>query len=168
MNLEDAQRSAAAIIQLIAPFCEPNQCVVAGSVRRLVPNPGDIEIVASPIIREPDKFFALRDLVNGGKFGRVVKGEVPSRYTQVDDGTRKVDFFWQDRSRWGLNLFIRTGSERFVADALVYWKKLTNGGYSEGAILHLADGTPVPTPTEEAVFEALKCKWVPPEKRSRA
>lgn len=167
MTLEDAQQKADVLRLALEPFCVPDKCVVAGSVRRLVHQPNDIEIVCQPYMNDYDKLDGLRKLLNSGKFGRVVKGPFPSRYTQLDDGSVKYDIFFQSRETFGLNLFIRTGSARFAQDALIYWKKLTHGGYSEGAILHLADGTPVPTLTEAAVFEALKCKWVPPEKRNR-
>jgi hypothetical protein len=45
------------------------------------------------------------------------------------------------------------------------WKTLT-GGYSQGNVLHRADGTPVPTPEEENVFDACRMAWLDPHKRT--
>ena len=167
MNLERAQLLAKELCDAIAPFCAPGQCVIAGSVRRKKPDPHDVEIVALPVLSDYDKVDGLRKLLASNRLGRVKKGQFPGRQIVLNDGHCDKELYFQSRESYGLNLFIRTGSAKFVADALAHWKKITNGGYSEGAILHLADGTPVPTLTEEAVFEALKCKWIPPEKRDR-
>lgn len=167
MNLSDADKYAAELLAAIQPFCVPDRCMVVGSVRRRVPQPNDVELIAIPITTDFDKLDGLRKIVNGGRFGSVEVGAFPSRYTRLRGPHCKLDLFWNSRESYGLNTFIRTGSASFATAGLVHWKKITNGGYSEGAILHLADGTPVKTWVEEEVFEALKCKWIPPEKRNR-
>jgi len=167
MTLSVAKNKADEIVGLLTPFCIPGHCMVVGSVRRCVPEPRDIEVVACPDLANQNHFDYTVNLLKSGRIGVVQKGMFPARYTQLMGTICNVDIFWCDKRTYGLNLFIRTGSAQFAKDALVHWKKITNGGYSEGAILHLADGTPVPTPTEQVVFEALKCKWVPPEKRNR-
>ena len=62
---------------------------------------------------------------------------------------------------------------------LARWKRITGGGYSQFAQLHLADreeqgpdgalvkvrGAVVPTLEEEDVFTACKMAWVMPEER---
>ena len=165
MNLTDARQAATEIITAISPYCAPGRCQIAGSVRRGIGEPNDIEIVAIPILNDFEKLDALRTIVNN-RWGVPKKGPFPSRYTMVR-GTYNIDFFWADKRTYGMTMFVRTGSQQFCIDALSHWKKLTKGGYSESAILHLADGTIVPTETEEAVFEALQCKFIPPEKRNR-
>lgn len=169
MNLDEARLAAWEIIFAISPYCVPGRCQVAGGVRRGDYWVDNIEIVATPILNDFEKLDALRKIVNN-RWGVPTKGPFPSRQTTVR-GRYSIDFYWQDKRTYGMNLFIRTGSERFVQDALRYWGDLTKvgdkSGYSEGALLHLADGTIVPTETEEAVFEALQCKFIPPERRNR-
>lgn len=163
MTLPEAEALADEILAAISPYCI--EARVAGSVRRKKPaDIKDVEIVAIPITNDWQAMQKLRDIVNQ-RWGAPRIGAFPSRYTQVR-GRANIDLFWQTRATFGLNMFIRTGSAAWVQRALAYWKKITNGGYSEGALLHLADGTIVPTLTEEAVFEALKCKFVPPERRA--
>lgn len=182
MTLADADARANEFIEAIKPFCVPGFCEKAGSVRRRVPNPGDIEIVATPIMNDFEKLDGLRKIVNGGRFGPVDIGAFPSRYTRIKGPSVQIDCFWQSRETFGLNFFIRTGPAEYVARALAFWKTITTGGYSEGAVLHLIDGTPIQTRTEQDVFDMLDhfskqaegkvaghkyrpVKWLAPEKR---
>lgn len=50
MNLQEARKVALEFIDQISPYCE--RVEVAGSVRRMKPEPGDIEIVAAPRYQE--------------------------------------------------------------------------------------------------------------------
>lgn len=166
MNYDDAFSKAEEIRKAIEPFCLPDRCAIAGSIRRKKPvDIKDIEIVALPDLTDSKKFDGLRKAINGNLFGSVDIGAFPSKYTRVVGSVCNIDFFWQSKASWGLNLFIRTGPADFAMRALAHFKKITNGGYSLNANLYLSDGTLVPTPHEEDVFAALKCKWIPPERR---
>lgn len=162
MTLADAQSLAAQIVAVIEPFCLSDRCKVAGSVRRLCPECGDIEIVAVPDNR------CLRELqaVVNTRWGIPEIGPFPSKYTRVR-GRYPIDFFWCSKETFGLNYFIRTGSVQFAHRALCHWKESTRGGFAHEARLWPGGSgeVPIPTPTEEAVFEALGWDWVPPEKR---
>lgn len=166
MNLDYAKIKAAEILNTIRPLCLTasdgySLCQVAGSVRREKPDDiKDIEIVAVPA---PIHMSYLKDIVNN-LWGTPQIGAFPSKYTKIR-AVLNIDFFWCTVETFGLNFFIRTGSREWGQKALEHWKKLTNGGYSQGAQLHRADGTIVPTPREEDVFTALQVRFVPPNRR---
>lgn len=153
MTLEDATRRATALRDALAPFCVPGHCVIAGSVRREKPDPNDIELVVLPILNDWEKVDGFRKLLASNKFGRVKKGQFPGRQIVLNDGHSDIELYIQSRESYGLNVWIRTGPAEYCARGLAFWKTVTEGGYSEGAVLHLADGTPVPTLTEISVFQ---------------
>lgn len=166
MNLQDATKIAREVVSVLMPLCTQDELgnhiiKVAGSVRRQKPDMiKDVEIVAVPSNRH---LRELMEIVNK-KWGEPQAGKFPSKYTKIR-GRWNLDIFWCTRETFGLNFFIRTGPQHFVARALGMWKSQTKGGYSEDAILHRADGTVVPTYTEQAVFEALGWNYVRPENR---
>ena len=165
MNYDDAKSRADEIIGMIRPFC--HRAEIAGSIRRKkTVDIKDIEICAIP-----NTVYAreLAFVVNR-KWGEPAAGKFPSKYTKVR-AVANIDFFWPTKETWGLIYFIRTGPREFGQRMLAYWKTITEGGYSEDGILHLADGTIVPTPEEEDVFKVLAhygkrpCPCLPPERR---
>jgi len=165
MTLSEAERLAKQTRERLAPFCK--RCEIAGSTRRK--KMGDIHDIEIVCIPNNAHLFELRNLVNNG-MGRVDIGEFPSKYTRIRS-PHNIDLFWVTPESWGLQFFIRTGPADYVAAALAYWKKITNGGFSNGGILHLPDATIVPTPEEEDVFRVLEerggkpCRFTPPERR---
>lgn len=159
MNYDEAIVLAMDVKRILDPLC--NQCQVAGSIRRKKSfDIKDVEIVAVPNIAHIHEFMKV---VNG-HWGPPMVGKFPSKYTRIR-GLVNLDLFWCDKETFGLNFFIRTGSAEYVMRALAHWKKITKGGYSKDARLHRANGEIVSTPTEEAVFTALQCAYMPPEKR---
>lgn len=157
-----AKKIADDVIAVLKPFC-PHFCEVAGSVRRMKQNGiKDVEIVACP---DSKQLYEFSDIVNK-RFGEPSIGRYPSKYLKIRSAL-DLDFFFATPETLGLVFFIRTGSAEFAQCALAQWKKITSGGYSHEARLHLADGTKISTPTEEDVFHALKWDYIPPEKRER-
>jgi len=153
----------------LAALPSVQQVYIAGSIRRGKRDPKDIELVAlvqpvtdifgqaedAPTMDATDLLLAQGQKLKGGR-----------SYTQLVIDGHKVDYFqtW-DAQRFGLLLFIRTGSADYVHRALIHWKSLTHGGYSSSNLLHDAAGTPRPTPTEAAVYAALEWPWAAPEDR---
>lgn len=165
MNYEDGIKRADEILTAIRPFC--HRAELAGSLRRgKKTDVKDIEICAIP-----NTVFAreLADVVNH-RWGEPSQGRFPSKYTKVR-AIANIDFFFPTKETWGLIFLIRTGPAEFGHRLLGYWKTITNGGYSKDGILHLADGTAVPTLEEQDVFEVLTkygnrlCPFIAPEKR---
>jgi DNA polymerase/3'-5' exonuclease PolX len=165
VNYDEAKKLADDLIATLRPLCV--RAEIAGSVRRLKQTDiKDVEIVAIP---NPVHAFELLRIVNS-KWGKPSAGEWPSKYTKIRS-QYSIDLFWPNAETWGLIYFIRTGPAEFGHRMLGYWKQITNGGYSEDGVLHLADGTPVFTPEEADVFRVLeqygkvRCPFIPPEKR---
>jgi DNA polymerase/3'-5' exonuclease PolX len=159
MNLRDAEKIAEEVRLELLPFCI--EARIAGSVRRQkVDMIKDVELVCVPDNKQLHELMAI---VNS-KWGEPSIGKFPSKYTRIR-GAHNLDLFWSTPQTFGLNYFIRTGPQSFVTRALSIWKKTTGGGYSKDCILHRADGTPVETPDEEAVFRALGWNFVRPQNR---
>lgn len=158
MTLAEAMQLGSEVLSGIRPYCA--RCAIAGSTRRLKPDGiKDVEIVAIPDVAG---LYHLPRVVNH-YWGPPVLGVFPSRYTKIR-GRYSIDFWWQTKDTFGLNFFIR--SAEFVESALARWKRLTVGGYSEKAQLHLANGLVHPTPDEASVFRALQLDYIPPELRN--
>lgn len=165
MTLPEAQHRAAEVLAVLRPLCL--RCEIAGSVRRKKPTDiKDIEIVLIP---DPAHLAELKDAINN-RWGIPQIGAWPSKYCKIR-AMLNLDIFTVTPETWGLLFFIRTGPAEFGQRMLTYWKTITKGGYSQDGILHLADGTPVPTPEEEDVFRVLeqhggqRCPFIPPERR---
>lgn len=155
MTLEDAAKRAEELRKDLDPFCIPGSLVVAGSVRRRKFHPGDIELVGTPDLCDYDKVDGIIKLLASGRYGTVKTGMFPARQTTLEGGLGKIEIYWQSKQSYGLNLWIRTGPAEYVQRGLSFWKRVTNGGFSLGAQLHLPDNTRVETLTERSVFEAL-------------
>jgi len=134
---------------------------LAGSIRRRKATCGDVEVCAltnDARLRDALKSMAAVVIKSGEKYIHVVM--------ETAAGPVKVDLFETARNeQWGMLFFIRTGSADFVKRALGYWKKISDGGYCQENCLYRPDKTLVQTFDETAVFAALKCSFVPPEKR---
>lgn len=154
-----AKKMADEIVATLSPFCR--QCEIAGSVRRK--KPGEIKDIEIVLVPDGQKLHELREVINS-KWGKPIIGQFPSRYCRIR-GLVNIDIFTCTIDTFGLNLWIRTGPADYVARGLAHWKKITGGGFSHEARLHLKDGTRVTTQTEQQVFNALKCPFLPPEKR---
>jgi DNA polymerase/3'-5' exonuclease PolX len=168
-----ADRLAADVVSVIAPYCE--RCEVAGSIRRRVPTVGDIEVVAIPTMAA-----MVHDLFGVGippaeytdafsravvSLGAVLKGDpVKGKYVKISlECHVSVDLFLARPDNWGLIFGIRTGSADFVRQVLALgW--VENGYHSIDGMLHRS-GVPLPVRSEEELFELSGVPWVPPEKR---
>jgi DNA polymerase (family 10) len=177
MRLDDAERLAAEVVDLLAPATE--RVEVAGSIRRRKAEVGDIEIVAIPRLApaldlwEPiasdDLLEArVRDLRNIRTLrlrdvgGRVRDGR---RYKALDYAGAPLDLFIvRPPATWGVLLFLRTGPEgwnrRVVTEC-----RYRGLRFQDGRIV-TRSGLPVASETEEDVFRALGLAWVDPPARS--
>lgn len=161
---------------------------IGGSIRRRKPIVHDIELVAqvapaqstlfggidpkAPSMTLTNALRARADTVirSGPSMTSVILSEPESGRVQVDL------FLTADPAAWGMLFFIRTGSLDFVKRALGYWKRATNGGECSDLRLRLADGTPLDTPDEQAVFSQISdhavkagmqpVQYIPPQKRT--
>jgi DNA polymerase/3'-5' exonuclease PolX len=159
MNWGEANRLALSVTSALSPYCV--KCEVAGSVRRRKPDRiKDVEIVLIP---RSDSLHELAALIND-KWGKPTIGKWPAKYTKIR-GLHAIDIFTASRENFPLLFFIRTGPADYVMKALAEWKRISSGGYSDGAVLRTSAGVPFPLHREEDVFTALNRPWVDPEKR---
>lgn len=169
--LAEAQRLAAAVIDLLQPYCD--RIEVAGSVRRQKVDCGDIEIVCIPkaqfnLLMEPyraaNKIENALDAV-GYKCPRF-NGE---HFKQFSVGPCNVDLFITSPECWGVIYTIRTGGADF-SHKLVTPKNL--GGLlrsylqvKDGRLQYRETGVQLDTPEEIDVFNAVGIAWIEPSKR---
>lgn len=167
-------------------FCE--QIEIAGSIRRMKPLIGDIELVAVPETIEQQDLFGDSGRTTSElwlKLDRLLKqGQIfhstPKRWGkkmrtfQIQTKQRrtyKVDLFTCFKENWGNTLLIRTGSKEF-SRWMVSQKKL--GGALPDDVFHRdnrlfrigdTENEPLPMFTEKDWFDLCNLPFIPPEYR---
>ncbi len=135
MKLEKARDLAQEIQDRISPLCFDGKCVVAGSIRREMPEVGDIEIVCIP---KPERFSAFVAAL-GMLVSFKTKVTKTSRYVKcwlpVAGGMGiQVDVFIPMAYDWGRQLAIRTGSANYSAMLAAKWNQMGYHGTSDGLL----------------------------------
>lgn len=183
MDLGEATELASELIEHLRPGCE--RIEAAGSLRRLSPWVGDLELVAIPRRRaglfgagQGDSLLddALRQLT---RLGFLIPGRSNGpRYKQYLLADRapsfQLDLFIVTAATWGVQLALRTGPADFsraIVTTRSYGGLLRDGHYvCEGRVRRSGHGIEedllLDTP-EEADFLALAGGWLPPEQRNR-
>jgi len=175
LPLKQAQALSGKILTALSPGCELAE--VAGSVRRLRPEVGDIEIVCIP--RQTVDLFGnpvgslldmvLANLVNEGRLIRGDKNGVKYKtffIPTVPD--LKLDLFITTPECWGVNFTIRTGSADFSRRLVTQMDKgglLPNDLMVFGARVWRG-AEALETPTEQALFDLIGLDWIEPRDRN--
>lgn len=162
------------LVSLLDPLCQKLE--IAGSVRRLEPEIGDIKIVCVPhykqVITGEDLFEKeveyqnrvitwIEDLTNSD-VQKVKGGEKCQQF--IYKGTYQVDLFMVAPREWGRQLAIRTGPASYSKKMAARWVMLGYHGIN-GRLIN-DDGIESPSfPTEEDFFEFLNWNYVEPSKR---
>jgi DNA polymerase/3'-5' exonuclease PolX len=168
--LTEAQRLAAAVMDLLRPHCD--RIEVAGSVRRQKPDVGDIEIVCIPeaqfnllgeVYRATNK---IEDAIYAAGYPLAKNGE---KFKQFSIGPCNCDLFITTPEQYGVIFTIRTGSAEF-SHRLVTPKNM--GGLlpsflqvKEGRLQDRASGVQLNTREEIDLFNAINLKWIEPNQR---
>ena len=171
----EAVSVAGLLLQRLADSCE--RIVIAGSVRRQKSNVGDIELLCIP--KPTDNVFyadALDEAVKGligatppllayrpNVKGSVIYGPLNKLLIDCPSGIA-LDLFSTSAQNWGMALLVRTGSAEFNIRVMSRFKALGMQGHADGGVT-AQDGTEIPCPTEEVVFELLRWPFIPPEER---
>lgn len=122
VSLKEARQMALGLIDLLRPACERIQ--IAGSIRRKMPHPNDVEVVAAPKTLEGVNLFDRQCelMLKAGilekrpdKRGRFAWGEKSKRGIFYHEGQyAAVDLFSVvEPAQWGVIYAIRTGPGKF-------------------------------------------------------
>lgn len=175
MILSDANEVANKYRNILLPWCEPNMCRIAGSVRRKEKEVGDIELVCVP------KTVHLIPFVTTVKQWYKIKGEPTGRYTKrglYEPIT--LDLFMPHKRDYFRQFVIRTGSAGYSAKVIaVAWVKKGWRGTEDGLRLESqcsqhgkkwicniqSPQLPPEWKSEQEFFDWLGLKYIEPELR---
>ncbi len=188
MKLPEALSIANNIVDLLRPHCDIIN--IAGSIRRLKAEVGDIEIVCLPkkivlkdmfgydegVIVHP--LFA--EIVN--ELGTVIKGNEDGKYMQIElPDNIKIDLFMPSPHDYYRLYAIRTGSAKYSLLIAISWNGLGWVGTPDGLRLrsqcrqlavtrwhcHVQNPTLPPVwQSEEEFFQWLGREWIEPQFRN--
>lgn len=184
MKLQPATLIAASIIQHLQPECI--QIQEAGSIRRLMPQVKDVEIVyISKTTTLPTDLFntttqtyfhtdqVLLALINRGILCKdtKVKRWGPKHKRAIYCATSTsiiIELFRAEPDNYGYILALRTGSEDF--NKVLVTKRAKGGALPshltlrDGYVWH--DQAIIPIPTETVFFRLLQLPFIPPQERT--
>lgn len=155
MENKTYQERALRFQRWIDPFC--SKVEIAGSIRRGVEKPKDIEIVAVSQGLKLHTWF-----VNNKSVFKVEKNG--QRYKRFYYDGADYDLFIVKPEDFATQYFIRTGSKEFVTKCMTAWKK--KGGFVKDCVWHCANGDEVRPNSEIQIFEMLDMPYLEPSKRT--
>lgn len=190
VNYHSAMVIAENLQKKIAPYCVPDRCVIAGSLRRKKKRVGDIEIVCIPTFETTKKVRVdnQRDMFSKPKckvfktnsvVGHIERDGIcdtsDSRdYTIIKGGNRyhqvlycgmQCDIFMTNRKQWGRMLAIRTGPAGYSIKLASRCNELGYKGHN-GELVSLDGNRTKPSfPTEKSFYEFLGWDYPEPENR---
>lgn len=167
----------------LIPYCK--HVAIAGSVRRMVPMVGDIELLCICDLEENQNVLSgedcpgTRELLGDG-IAELERTGVLAKRLNVNGHTTfgplnklmvhlptgiPVDIFSTTSENWGMSLMVRTGSKEWNIRMMARFKALGMKGHAYGGVTDV-HGREISCPTEEGVFKLLKWNPVFPEARS--
>ena len=173
ITLTEAQKISGEIIELLAPYCE--RIEVAGSVRRKMPEVGDLEIVCIPrrllnLFGEPGDSVLDHRLIELIQSGYLLpagaNGDKYKKFILHPNGVQ-LDLFITDTECWGVIFTIRTGSADFS-------HRLVTQRFKGGLLpsdLRVGEGRvwrgleALNTPEEIDFFNVAEIKYIEPKDR---
>ena len=169
MKVRDAMLLAEKIRDVLIPFCEPERCAIAGSIRRARPEVNDVDLVVQP--RGLEAAAALRavlrkcPVVKEGPHYMVVRSKCgfPIDVWFAHGGTS--DLLTSEPGNWGSLLLCRTGSkEHNIVLAQKARTMEMKWETSRGLVLNpdTARAKVIASATEEEIFQCLGMEFVPP------
>ena len=179
--LADAKRVADKLLEALEPFCE--RIAIAGSIRRMKPEVGDIELLCvskysaerndlfgTPVANLPLLDTHLQELIDRGIFdyrlnsrGARTFGLLNKYLVHVESGIA-VDIFSTTVKNWGMTLLVRTGPRDYNIRVFALLRSKGLEGHAYGGITGRY-GVEMRCPTEEDVYRVLGWPWEPPDRR---
>lgn len=170
-----AEHIANHLLSDLQPLCQPEKCVIAGSLRCRKEKVNDIEIVCIPRWDKaltPGKLFphdqnlVINYLQKGDFYKRginIIKGG--PRYHQIIFQNAQVDVFMTTAEQWGRILALRTGPDIYSIKLASRWKELGYQGVDGELVKREGIQTKPKFPTEKSFFDFLGWDYVEPEMR---
>lgn len=191
MDARTAEQIANKFAALITGVCD--QLEIAGSLRRMRPDVGDIEIVAVPkVVDRPTGLFSeitaplnlldemLGHMEREGEITRRAAGESQRtawgpHYKRLTFEGAPFDLFTPEAARFGLILCIRTGPAAWSHQLVTPRDRKTRDGrdglmppylrVQDGWLTERTSGRRIETPTERDVFGRMELRWLEPADR---
>lgn len=168
MTWERAKVLAERIAATLRPGCE--RVEIAGSIRRLKADVGDIEIVAIPkragFFEESALDPILQSIVDDGRFARIKNGDKYKQFLLPKSGC-KLDLFLCEPETWGVIFTLRTGpadfSQRLVTQRCKGGLLPSDLRVQDGRVRRRMDV--LDTPEEADFFRVAEVGWMEPEDR---
>lgn len=142
MQYQDAYKIAEHITVRLAPHCEDERCLVAGSIRRKKAECGDIEIVCQPKATMTQSLFPEADYMRQDpmfretvlELGKPIKGNPAGRMMQIElPQVIMLDLFMPQPDDFFRQFAIRTGSSQYSQNVIaIGWRKLGWVGTPDG------------------------------------
>ncbi len=161
MELAKAQAIAEGVKAKLEPYCEPDRCVIAGSIRRECPTVHDIDMVLSPasVGQLYYELGALGQITIGGQ--KLIRVQLPRSLA--------VDVYIATPETWATLLLIRTGSAAHNVMLCTLAKRKGMKLHADGSGLYGAVGTPeerrLAGDSEASIFETLGLPYKEPPER---
>lgn len=171
MKLEEAQKHAHTIVELIRDLCDKIEIV--GSIRRRKSEVNDADIIAIPKTKKYMRVFEEYES-SDGSWKAIEKRLIQHGLHKIRAGDEllafglehvdfPIDIYRARPETWGTLLLIRTGSARHN---IILCSTAQHMGLALSAAQGvIKDGKVIASRTEEEIFEALGLDYVPPEKR---
>ncbi|MBA7677605.1 hypothetical protein ES703_85865 [subsurface metagenome] len=157
MELEKAKAIADEVIKWLCPYCSRIQ--VAGSIRRMAPNPKDIDLVlipSDPWNLEHEVLALVRP------FRPKLSGEKLKRFNY---NGAQIDLYYASPETWATLLLIRTGSTENNIRLCSLAKKRGWRLAASGDGLFDENGMRIAGDTELSIYNALGLPFQRPEER---
>lgn len=181
MKLEHAQEQGNLLVSALAKFCLPKMCMVVGSTRRLVDEPGDLELLCCPDLNGHPRlefgkpafssFFdqALHGMVEKNILTPTNKGNLCRKYYLNSSHSKLQIWVLYDPSLWGVCATVYTGPADFskwVVTQRQFGGALPDGHrITDGWKLYDMYQSRITVPTEGEFLEFLGLGWVEPKDR---
>jgi DNA polymerase/3'-5' exonuclease PolX len=182
MKLDVAQRIGADLVEKLSKFCQTGKCIVVGSTRRLVSDPGDLELLCIPnlSIGRPALEFgkpgyasyfdaALASLITGNYLTPTNRGTICRKFFINSNHAKLQIWVVHDPTVWGVCSTVYTGPAEFskwVVTQRQFGGALPDGHrITDGWKLFDSYSNHLPMLAEGEFFEFLSLGWVDPENR---
>ena len=149
--------AARAIVSAVRAHPDVAQAELAGSLRRIREVVADVDIVAA-CERSPEDVAASFGRIAGVSHASKNGASINIRFV---DGTL-LDLHCVLPAEYGAALWRATGTAEHVAGVAA---RLATRGFTLDGDRLTQDGRPMPTPTEESLYDAAGLQWIPPELR---